>query len=730
MIDFVLQRTALPAIILFLGMFSTATCADWASWRGPACTGVSFETNLPSSANEILWRAPYGGRSTPVIVDGRVFAINLAGEGVTEQERVLALDLETGKRLWEHRFNVFHTDIPNSRVGWANVVADPETGYVYAHGVQGMFFCFDRDGSVLWSHSLTETVGRISGYGGRTHTPIIDEDRVIISFLNSSFGAQAKGTHRYLAMGKRTGEMLWWSAPGGAPQDTTYSVPVVTVVNGQRLLIAGNADGGIYAMQARTGKKVWSFRLSERGINSSVVVEEHRVYATHSEENHDSTAMGRVVCIDARGTGDVTTTHELWRQDGVAAGYTSPLLHDDRLYVVNNFGVLFCFNALSGEEVWRHTVGRVGKGSPVWADGKIYVPMVNGNFAILQDDGGECRQLDSLSFESKSGTVVELFGSPAVADGRVVFFTTDEVVCLGRKDAKRQQVKPPVEAEETPVDPNAKPVLIHVRPCEVLMEPGESTQFRVASFDDGGRSLDPVDVQWSYSGSEGSIDDAGRFTAGEVKGGIGTVTARYGDLNASARVRMVSAQPIAEDFEAYEDGDLLNWWIGVSKAKHDIVTVEGSKVLKKLADSRGPKFNRSRVYITPPLKTGYTVQADVRGEQVKRRRGDVGLINARYRLEMYGRVKRMRVVSWVPGPRFEERVEYTWDPDRWYTVKFRVDLEDNQARVRVKVWPRDETEPESWMLDALDPQPNLEGSAGLYAYSMAPVYYDNVRVYR
>lgn len=725
------QRIAPSAAILLTFTCVVAPAADWASWRGSAHNGVSLETDLPSSANEILWRAPYGGRSTPVVVDGRIFAINLAGEGVMEQERVFALDLETGKRLWEHRFNVFHTDIPNSRVGWANVVADPETGHVYAHGVQGMFLCFDRNGSVLWSQSLTETVGRISGYGGRTHTPIIDENRVIISFLNSSFGPHAKGTHRYLAMDKLTGEKLWWSAPGGVPLDTTYSVPVVAVVEGRRLLIAGNADGGVYALEARTGEKVWGFQLSKRGINASVVVDGHRVYAMHSEENHDSTAMGRVVCIDARGTGDITKTHEIWRQDGVAAGYTSPLLNQGRLYVVNNFGVLFCYDALSGEQVWQHTVGRVGKGSPVWADDKIYLPTVNGNFAILQDAGSECRQLDSLSLESKSGPVVELFGSPAVSDGRVVFFTTEELICLGRRDSTRQVAKPPAETKEPPVDPSVKPALIQVRPCEVLAKPGESVSFRVAAFDDDGRSLGPVDVTWSYSGMGASINDAGQLAVGEGAGSIGTVAAECGDLTATSRVRIVPDLPIAENFDSYEEGELLDWWIGVSKAKHSIATIDGSGTLRKLADDRGPKFNRSRVYITPPLKTGYTVQADVRGEQVGRRRGDVGLINARYRLELHGRARRMRVISWVPGPRFEERVSFSWAPDRWYTVKFRVDLvEDNQARVRVKAWPRGEAEPESWTLDALDPQPNPEGSAGLYAYSMAPVYYDNVRVYR
>jgi hypothetical protein len=87
-------------------------------------------------------------------------------------------------------------------------------------------------------------------------------------------------------------------------------------------------------------------------------------------------------------------------------------------------------------------------------------------------------------------------------------------------------------------------------------------------------------------------------------------------------------------------------------------------------------------------------------------------------------------MSWVPGPRFEKRLEgFTWDPDRWYTVKFRVEPEDGKAHLYAKVWPRDEAEPEAWTLEAIDPQPNLEGSAGIYAYSMAPVHYDNVKIY-
>ena len=175
---------------------------------------MSLETGLTSSTKDILWRIPYGGRSTPVIVDGRVFAINLCGKGITEQEQVFALDAATGKDLWHYKFNCFHTDVPNSRVGWASVAVDPETGNVYANGVQGLVLCLDRDGKLLWSKSTTELYGRVTGYGGRTYTPVIDEDRVIVAFNNSSFGPHAVGAHRFLALDKKTGEVLWWSTPG------------------------------------------------------------------------------------------------------------------------------------------------------------------------------------------------------------------------------------------------------------------------------------------------------------------------------------------------------------------------------------------------------------------------------------------------------------------------------------------------------------------------------------
>ena len=90
---------------------------------------------------------------------------------------------------------------------------------------------------------------------------------MIVAFNNSSFGSHAVGAHRFLALDKNTGEIVWWSSPGGRPEDPTYSNPVVAVIDGQRLIIAGNADGYLYAVKARTGEKVWGFAASQRGLN-------------------------------------------------------------------------------------------------------------------------------------------------------------------------------------------------------------------------------------------------------------------------------------------------------------------------------------------------------------------------------------------------------------------------------------------------------------------------------
>ena len=99
-----------------LSIFPPAVTAnDWAEWRGPARDGISTETNLPTSwspaGENLAWKAPFGGRSAPIVMGNRVYLVNTVGKGETLQERIVALDADSGRMVWEHRFNVFFTDI-------------------------------------------------------------------------------------------------------------------------------------------------------------------------------------------------------------------------------------------------------------------------------------------------------------------------------------------------------------------------------------------------------------------------------------------------------------------------------------------------------------------------------------------------------------------------------------------------------------------------------------------
>jgi outer membrane protein assembly factor BamB len=769
-----MKKRLLPLIVLaWLSAALPARAADWLHWRGPEQTGVSRDTGLPETwspakpgENNLIWKQPYGGRSTPVVSRGRVYIINSAGEGIREQERVMCFDAKTGTVLWEYRFNVFLTDIVTNRVGWANLAADPETGNVYAHGTSGLFFCFDPDGKVLWSKSMTEEYGRITGYGGRVGSPIVDEDLVIFNMLNASWGDQARGGHRFLAMNKKTGEVVWWSEPGERPLDTLYSVPVVAVINGQRLLIIGGGDGGVHALKVRTGEKVWSYHFSKRAINTSPVVDGHLVYVTHGEDNLDSTTMGGVLCLDA---GAVTDGRPklVWRQLGILAGYASPIIHNGRLYVPDNGANLHCLDAKTGKPLWKHSYGTVAKGSPVWGDGKIYVGEVNARFAILQPGDTECKTLSLVDFPpGPRGEVFEFNGSPAIADGRVYFTSGDAIYCLGTPNGKPGTVPPP--PKEPPATPDAKPAHLQIVPADVAVNIPASISFKVRTFDADGRflkELNPSEVEWSLPAPKppptkpgakpppppplkATITKDGKVDLDNtVPAQHGYVEAKLGELTARARVRVAPKIPVTEDFEKVPEGGVPAGWINLS-GKFVVVTQDGQKVLKKLADNPNPLLARAAAYIGLPTMRDYTIEADLMGSLKKRGlveyMPDMGVINCRYSLVLDGSKQRLLLRTWEAnrltdpdiGGRVAKKLDFSWKPGVWYRIKFRVAVEGNKAILQGKVWPRDEQEPENWTIQAEDPVPNVEGSPALYAYATgitaasagAEIFYDNVKV--
>jgi outer membrane protein assembly factor BamB len=770
--------TLLTLILTTVGL----SAHDWPSARGPENTGVSREKNLPDtfdpqSGKNILWQQPYGGISTPIVMKGRVYVINRTGtslekggQGIDQQERVMCFDAKTGDKVWERRFNVWLTDIVASRLGWGEVCGDPETGNVYAHGTQGLLVCLDgKSGKTIWQRSLTEQFGRVTGYGGRVTSPVVWEDLVILSMANGSWGEQAIGQTRFVAFDKRTGKVVWWGSGGYRVRNTFSSTPVVAVIGGEALVVGGGGDGCVHAFKARTGEKVWSYKFGDGAINCSPVVQGDRVFIGHGGSNPNGT-QGLIICVD--GAKVKNGKPELvWQKDGIRVWYSSLLLHDGRLYVHNDRGRVFCLDTKDGEDVWVATAGRNTKGSPVWADGKLFQTEVDGGFYIYKLMGerrpGRTRP---IRFRPKGGArVVDVDGSVAVANGRIYFMTTEELFCVGYKDHNAKADPIPAGPKEKPAIKDAKPAHLQVIPADVTLAPGESVEFKVRAFDASGLLICETKAEWSLAGMlppvfpiglphppaggappapppaiKGELSAASgtgtKFTASKsVPGQFGRVIAKMGKLTAHARVRVAPHAPYETDFARVPNGKIPAGWVNC-QGKFSVATVGGHKVLKKRNNNPNALLSQSYTFIGPPQARDYTIEADVFSSKKDENLSDVGILNCRYSLVLQGNQQRLGLLSWEVDPprgRINKTIDWEWKPDTWYTMKLRVSVAGGKATVQGKVWPKGQSEPEKWSVEVEDPNPNTEGAPGLYGYSKGinaigelgtEIYYGRVKV--
>ena len=85
--------------------------------------------------------------------------------------------------------------------------------------------------------------------------------------------------------------------------------------------------------------------------------------------------------------------------------------------------------------LWKHTLGTIGRGAPVFADGKIFATEEVGRLLIVQPgpDGAKTLHLEQLTVPD--GRFAEIWGSVAVAYGRLYFTTEEGLYCVGKKGA-------------------------------------------------------------------------------------------------------------------------------------------------------------------------------------------------------------------------------------------------------------------------------------------------------
>ncbi|CAN5306553.1 PQQ-like beta-propeller repeat protein [soil metagenome] len=750
--------------------------ADWIHWRGPMQTGEAKEPGLPQTfsldtvgKDGLIWKAPVTGRSSPLLIGKKLFTINAFDPGeLTEGERVTCFDADTGKVLWNYNVNVYSAEVVTSRLGWTTLTADPTTGVVYTHTTAGALIALNPEGKVVWQRHLSEEFGRFTGYGGRIVSPIYDSGLVITAIINSSWGDQARGGNRFIAFDAKTGDVVWISEPSQVNKGTYQSTPVIAVIGGQRLVIAGGANGALNAMKVRTGELVWSYTFASGPINPSPVVDGNLVYGAHGEDNPEGGALGRVVCVDASQitNGKPKLVWEYRRAN--RWGLSHPAIADGRLYVPDDGAELFCFNAKTGKLLWRYRYGTTARGAPLINGNKLYIFDVSAKLEILTLNGDKAPDKDDteeINFKVPKGGsgFVETHATPIAANGRMYFSTSFETYCIGdpKGTAKTGDYKP--MPEETKFDHNAAPAGIQIYPHELHMAPGARTGLNVRYLDANGREVKmPDDAKLELSLPAPALPKGATTQPPSLKATVtqmpgkysldlqldkvppaqqGTILAKWGQFTSTARIRVVAQIPFAQDFEKIPDGAPPAGWVNTA-GKYFVTTMkDGNKVLSKVNTIGAIPVARANAYITSPTSTNYTIQSDLYATEVEGRTPDMGMVANRYTFVMDGKTdptlktKSVRIVSWEARPRVNKVVSYEWKKDTWYTAKLMVEQKDKTCVVKAKVWEKSQPEPKEWTVEFEDPSPNREGAAALYGYvsgiTNTPggnIYYDNVKI--
>jgi outer membrane protein assembly factor BamB len=704
---------------------------DWPDMRGPTRDGVSRETGLIDrwaiNGENFLWRAPYGGRSTPIVVGNRLYLQNPSGRGAQTQERVMALDADTGKLIWEYKFNAFQSDVPPHRIGWASPAADPETGNIYALSGVAQVIALNRDGKLLWNRSFGEEFAAFTTQGGRTMSPLVDGDLVIVSSPVSNWGSAAMRAHRFIALDKRTGDVVYVANPGQRPYDTAYAAPLIATINGFRLLIAGLGDGGIHAIKPQTGERAWSFVAAKRAINTGVAVVGNDVFVSHGDENIEGNELGLVAALDGSQTGDIKTTK--WAHRGLEFGYSSPVTDGTRLYQIDNGSTLVALDIATGKELWSQPLGILQKAPPVLADGKIYVGTDGGSFFIVRpraDRGEILSKVDMpnsvLSCCGSEGTPEQILAGAAVSRGRIYFVSSDAVYAIG----SRQRTSPTGFAVDEPAQTGqGTPAHLQVSPTEMVLAPGQAVKLRARLFDDKGRFIrEETGATWSLDGLKGTMANGSFAVSSEPVDQAGIIRAVAGNLKGEARARVARSLPWKETFESYADGAAPPGWVNMAASAVSVTTLNGQKVLQKAPLET--IFKRSRVFIGPTTWSNYTFEADVQSRTLRRQMANIGITAQRYSLVLQGNAQRLKIEPWETETTRTVTVPFAWKPDAWYRLKLRVEnLPNGQVRARGKAWPAGEAEPAAWLLDKTDPIGNREGAPGLFLDAQFGAYLDN-----
>lgn len=423
-----LARFALAALAVTLA--SPAYAANWPAWRGPNQDGTTSETKFPtrwSPTQNVRWRVdlPERGNSTPIVWNDQVF-ITQSVEA-TRSRSVLAFDRESGRALWRAGADgaekeSTHEDNPYCA---ASPVTDGKT-VVANFGTAGVW-AFDLAGKTRWHRDL----GPQQHGWGYSSSPVIHGSRVIV------YHGPGPGS-KLAAFDLTTGDVAWQlDLPEPVPTERTdgfkgrtpgmigmFGSPVI-VKAGERAEIVLGFPESVRGHAEADGRELWRVLGLNPLVYTSPVPAADKVIVMGGFN-------GSTLAIRTGGSGDVTATHRLWRDERSKKNRIgSAVVRDGHIYLVNMDGFFECLDLATGRQLWEERLDGPGANDASWssvtlAGDKIYALNRSGDGFVLR----AAPKFEVLA----TNTVGEpLNASPALANGEIFIRTWKGLWCISEK---------------------------------------------------------------------------------------------------------------------------------------------------------------------------------------------------------------------------------------------------------------------------------------------------------
>jgi len=387
----------------------------WPRFRGPTGQGETGQKTLPTSwdknGRNIVWRTkvPGRGNSSPIIWGEHIFLTSATDKG--DERSLLCFRLADGKLLWSRRAPETPAEPQvRDKNGFASSTPVTDGERVIAFLGSCGLVCFDFKGNLLWHHGDVA----IRTTHGTGSSPLLYKNLVIL------VQDQNQAESIFVALDKRTGKRVWQAKRGPA---MTWSTPVVVRVGDHDELLFAGAET-VRGYDPAGGKELWSLRGPTTEVIPVLVVGKDMIFSASGRN-------GPIVAFRPGGSGDVTSTHLIWRTVRSGPHVPSPALVNGRLYVANDTGVVSCLDAISGKLIYQGRLNDRFSASPVVAGELMYFCGESGVTYVV-------RAIDRLDIVAENDLGSPILASPATVNGLIVLRTEGELVCIGRQaDAQR-----------------------------------------------------------------------------------------------------------------------------------------------------------------------------------------------------------------------------------------------------------------------------------------------------